>query len=135
MTLYDFLATQGWTVPWTRLVLFGVYVRTHLTFGAATWCPAYLHPGAIAQGHTPLCQLAVEHRRALRTLTQSPADIRSSILFIATLQWPLEVALAKVTYRYYHRVRQMQESNRDRSTPVAVVARWAGIQQSGAYTV
>ena len=37
--LCEFLGTQRWRVPWTRLVLFDIYVRSLMTFGAAVWAP------------------------------------------------------------------------------------------------
>ena len=36
-TLCEFVGVQRWGLPWMRLVLFDVYVTTHLLFGAAVW--------------------------------------------------------------------------------------------------
>ena len=49
-----------WCVPWTKLVLFEVYVRSHMTFAAATWVPAYLEMGQWAARDTPLGILAAQ---------------------------------------------------------------------------
>jgi hypothetical protein len=55
-------------VPWTRLVLYDVYVRTLLTYGAPVWTPHYLDGVADPQSRTPLGQLAVRYRQGLRAL-------------------------------------------------------------------
>jgi hypothetical protein len=52
--LCEFIGTQRWTVPWTRLVLYDVYVRTLLTYGAPIWTPHYLAGVADPQSRTPL---------------------------------------------------------------------------------
>ena len=52
--LCEFVGSQGWTTPWTRLVLHDVYVRTHMTFAAATWAPHYLRSHGAADRATPL---------------------------------------------------------------------------------
>lgn len=36
-SLCEFIGVQKWSLPWMRLVLFGVFVTTHLLFGAAVW--------------------------------------------------------------------------------------------------
>lgn len=43
--LCEFLGVQQWYHPWIRLVLFDVYVRTQLTFGAPVWSPRFLVRG------------------------------------------------------------------------------------------
>jgi hypothetical protein len=60
--LCEFIGTQRWTVPWTRLVLFDVYVRTLLTYGAPIWTPSYLGDLTDPRDRTPLGQLAVKYR-------------------------------------------------------------------------
>ena len=40
--LLRFLASNAWNTPHTRLVLFNVYVRTILQFGAPVWAPSLL---------------------------------------------------------------------------------------------
>ncbi len=40
--LCEYVAMMGWSTPWTRLVLFDVYVRSTLTFAAPVWSPVGL---------------------------------------------------------------------------------------------
>lgn len=99
--LCTYLGTQGWTLIWTRLVLYEVYVRTHLTFGAPTWAAAYLRRGEISSDRGPLGLLSITYRQGLRTMTGLDGYTRGAVLYIVTLRWPVEVALAKAVYRYY----------------------------------
>lgn len=50
-------------------------------------------------------------------------DIRMELVYILTLRWPLAVALAKATWRYYRRVRDMATS--EDPSPLGMAARWA----------
>ena len=49
-------------MPWTRLVLYDVYVRTLMTYGAAVWTPQFLEGLDEAHTRSPLGQLAVLYR-------------------------------------------------------------------------
>jgi hypothetical protein len=66
--LCEFLGVQQWSTPWTRLVLYDVYVRTQMTFAAPVCDPAYLSRGLGLSGRGPLQDLAVQYRRGLRLL-------------------------------------------------------------------
>jgi hypothetical protein len=89
---------------WTRLVLYDVMVRTHLTFAAPTWAPTYLKVGEVAPRGTPLGALAGLHRQGLRVLAGVGHQVRTEVLFVALVRWPLELLLAKAVWRYYRRV-------------------------------
>ena len=103
------MGSQGWTTPWTRLVLHDVYVRTHMTFAAATWAPHYLCSYGAADRATPLGQLTNQHRGGIRTLMGLAPTTRTAILHAATLRWPLEVAIGKAVWRYFNRVAKLAE--------------------------
>jgi hypothetical protein len=103
-SLCEFVGSQRWTVPWTRLVLYDVFVRTVMMYGAPAWAPQYLEGASAPNTRTPLGQLSVTYRQGLRTLLHIPRDIRVEALYVLTLRWPVEVALAKATWRYYTRV-------------------------------
>ena len=83
------------------MVLYGAYVRSHLTFAAATWAPRYLAAGQLADDRSPLGRMATEYRRGIQILLGVGADIRRVIIYIATVRWPLEVVLAKAVVRYF----------------------------------
>ena len=121
--LCEFVGTQQWNVPWTRLVLYDVYVRTLMTYGAAVWTPGYLEGFDEAHTRSPLGQLAVVYRQGIRVLPALSVDIRMELVYILTLRWPLAVALSKATWRYYRRVRDMAASGDP--GPLGVTARWA----------
>ena len=93
---------------WTRLVLFDVMVRTHLTFAAATWAPAYLRLGEMAPRGTPLGALSALHRRGLRVLAGVDIQVRVEVMLVVLVHWPLELLLAKAVWRYYCRVAGLQ---------------------------
>ena len=38
----EYIGTQGWTIPWTNLNLYGALVRSNLLFGAPAWAPKHL---------------------------------------------------------------------------------------------
>ena len=99
--LCDFLGVHGWSTVWTRLVLYDVYVRTHLTFACATWAPYYLEMGHLESRDSQFGKLANQYRRGLRILTGMRPEVRVEVLHVAVLRWPLEVAVAKATWRYY----------------------------------
>ena len=79
-------------------------MRTHLTFAAATWAPAFLPPVHLAMDRGPLGLISAEYRKGLRVLTGVDVYVRCSVLFIATLKWPVEVALTKAVFRYFQRL-------------------------------
>ena len=92
-----------WDIVWTRLVLFDVYVRTCLLFGAPVWAPKPLvdmFPGESRD----LQGLGVLHRRGLRQFMGAPADVRTAILHVASCRAPLALPLGKAVYRYYARL-------------------------------
>jgi hypothetical protein len=89
------VGVQGWRTVWTRLVLFDVMVRTHLTFAAATWAPAYLRLGEMAPRGTPLGALSALHRRGLRVLAGVDIQVRVEVMLVALVRWPLELLLAR----------------------------------------
>ncbi len=37
--LCEYVGTMGWTSPWTRLVIYDVFVRSTMTFAAPVWAP------------------------------------------------------------------------------------------------
>ncbi len=37
--LCEYVGTMGWTSPWTRLVIYDVFVRATMTFAAPVWAP------------------------------------------------------------------------------------------------
>lgn len=47
--LYEYVGTMGWRTPWTRLVLYDVYVRSTLLFAAPVWAPGELGTSFIAE--------------------------------------------------------------------------------------
>ena len=101
--LCEVVGALKWDTPWTRLVLFDVYVRSCLTFGAPVWAPQAL------RDHYPrpapaLEQLSVLHRRGLRLLTGIPVDIRVAVLHAATCRAPLSIPLGKAVWRYFARL-------------------------------
>ena len=89
------------------MVLYEAYVRSHLTFAAATWAPRYLEAGKIAGGRCPLSRMSIEHRRGIHILLRLGPDLSRVVIYIATVRWPLEVALAKAVVRYYKRVESL----------------------------
>ena len=123
--LCAFVGTQRWTVPWTRLVLLDVYVRTQMTFAAAVWTPHYLAVPVLSYGRDPLARLAAEYRRGLRALTSIEASTRCTVLYATTLRWPLETVVAKATWRYFHRI-----TGTGAPAPITTVARWARVQDT-----
>lgn len=129
----DFLATQQWSILWTRLVLHDVYVRTHMTFTAAVWAPSYLRVGHLATDDGPLGRLAAQYRRGLRTLLHLGPHTRSTILYIIACRWPLELLLAKATWRYYTRTATLGSTGTP--PPIATLARWAASQLPGTYPI
>ena len=102
------VGTQGWRTVWTRLVLYDVMVRTHLTFAAPVWAPTYLRLGEVAPRGTPLGALAGLHRQGLHVLAGIGQQVRVEVMFVALVRWPLELLLAKAVWRYYRRVKKLQ---------------------------
>jgi hypothetical protein len=49
--------------------------------------------------------------------------LRLEVLFTACLRWPLEVAIGKAVWRYYHRLSTMLGEGQ--RTPIVELARWA----------
>lgn len=92
-------------MPWTRLVLYEVYVRTQMTFAASIWTVQYLLAEAPAPPNNPLGTLTAQYRRGLRTLLGVHYSVRSTILHILSLKWPLEVILLKAVWRYFKRTK------------------------------
>jgi hypothetical protein len=85
-SLCEFVGSQRWTIPWTRLVVYDVFVRTLMTYGAPFWAPQYLQGAFEPCTRTPLVQLALTYRQGLRTLLHIPRDIQVEILYILTLR-------------------------------------------------
>jgi hypothetical protein len=131
--LCTFIGVHRWTYIWTRLLLYDIYVRSLMTFGAATWAPKYLQRGKLAPGETVLGKLSAQHRRGLRNLANISLEVRNEVLYVATLRWPLETIIAKVVLRYYQRVTALQSS--PQPPPVALVGRWSCGQETGTYTM
>lgn len=135
--LCDYVGSQRWTIPWTRLVLYDVYIRTHLTFAAAVWTPQYLRLGVLALDDGPLGRLTAQYRRGLRLLLRTDSTIRSTILYIVACRWPIEVLLAKASWRYYHRVNSLMGTSSSSSPtspmPIATISRWTLAQAPGTY--
>jgi len=131
--LCEFVGTQQWRVPWTRLVLLDVFVRTLLTYGASVWAPHYLGDLDDSRTRSPLGELAGIYRRGLKTLLGAPHDTRMEVLYILSLRWPVSLALAKATWRYYDRVRRLLGEGKQ--APIVQLARWARIQDPGVYTL
>ena len=75
-----------------------------MTFGAAAWAPAYLTAGGRSSQRSPLTTLAVQYRQGLYTILGVHRELRLEVLFATCLHWPLEVAVGKAVWRYYHRV-------------------------------
>jgi hypothetical protein len=121
--LCEWVGSQKWTTPWTRLLLHDVFVRTHMTFGAPVWAPRYLRAAAAAPRDGPLGVLAAQYRRGLRVMAGAPLELRVELLYVATLRWPLEVVLLKAAWRYFNRVQELIA--REPATPIAVAAKWA----------
>ena len=101
--LCEFLGVQKWGVPWTRLLLHDVYVRTQMTFGAALWACRTLAQGLqLGAGHcNALTPLMLLHQRGLRMLMGLPGDTRLEVIFTVAARFPLQVMVAKATWRYY----------------------------------
>ena len=104
-----------------------------MTYGAAVWTPQFLEGLDEAHTRSPLGQLAVLYRQGLRVLLALSVDIRMELVYILTLRWPLAVALAKATWRYYRRVRDMATS--EDPSPLGMAARWAQAQDVGGYVL
>lgn len=47
-----------------------------------------------------------QYRKGLRIFSGCPVTLRSEVLYVVLLRWPLEVALAKAVWRYFHRVQE-----------------------------
>jgi hypothetical protein len=82
---------------------------------------------------TPLGQLAVVYRQGLRVLLRIPVDIRVELIYILTLRWPVVVALAKATWRYYRRIQGMVAA--PYPPPIGLAARWTRGIETGGYTL
>ena len=52
-----------------------------------------------------------------------PRDIRMEVVYILTLRWPVVVALAKATWRYYTHIQRLVAA--PNPPPIAVMARWS----------
>lgn len=117
---------MGWRVPWTRLVLFDVYVRSTLLFAAPVWAPgelAYTFPHE-TQGLRPLGLL---YRRGLRLLANVPIDTRISVLHTVTCRPPLTLPMGKAVWRYYARLRggiDIPSSERGVLSVISRVGEW-----------
>ena len=88
------------------MILLDVYVGTQLVFAAPVWVPVYIRRSlGLASGHfSPITRLSAQHRLGLRTLLHIPLELRTTVLYAATMRFPLEVLLAKASWRYYTRV-------------------------------
>lgn len=98
--LFEYVGAVGWRVPWTRLVLFDVYVRSVLLFAAPVWAPDVLGVGF--PGEAPaLKPLGVLYRRGLRLMADVPVDTRTSLLYVITCRHPITLPMGKAVWRYY----------------------------------
>lgn len=88
------------------------------------WAPAYLRRslGLASATHTPITRLSAQHRLGLRTLLHVPVEMRTTVLYAATMRFPLEVLLAKASWRYYTRVESLASSQDP--PPVGLLAQW-----------
>ena len=123
--LCEFLGVQQWSCPWTRLLMYDTFVRTQLTFGAALWAPKALR-GGLALGvsrRTVLTPLTLHYQAGLRTMLALPVDTCLEILYAVSLRVPLQVLVAKATWRYYRRMTTL--SREQQCPPIGVVAKWA----------
>lgn len=102
--LCEYVGTLGWRTPWTRLVLYDVYVRTVLLFAAPVWAPGGLQ-SSFPEEPPLLRPLGVLYRRGLRLLVDVPIDTRTSVLYTVTCRPPLSLPMGKAVWRYYLRLR------------------------------
>lgn len=95
-----------------------------MTFAAATWAPVYLTQGLGigTRRDLPMRAMSSQHVAGLRLLMSLPYTIRLEVLYAVTMRWPVEVLVAKATWRYYHRVLSLSPA-RD-GFPIAGLARW-----------
>lgn len=103
--LCDYIGTMGWQTPWTRLVLYDVYVRSVLLFAAPVWAPTELL-GVFPDESPGLRPMGLLHRRGLRLLMGVPIDTRISVLHTVTCRPPLTLPMGKVVQRYFSRLRR-----------------------------
>ena len=117
----EYIGTQGWTVPWTNLNLYGALVRSNLLFGAPAWAPKHLlanHGASDPQLRT----LEAFHRHCLRTLLALPSETRNCVTYITANTHPLHVSLAKAVWRYFRRIQDL--SITPNSPPIGAIVRW-----------
>lgn len=100
-----------------------VFVRTLLTYGAPVWAPLELAEVEESDTRRPLGRLAVVYRQSLRALLGVPGDVRTEVLYVLSLRWPLTVVVAKAVWRYYARIRRMVDAQE--SAPIVQAIRWA----------
>ena len=104
-------------------MLFDVYVRTHMTFAASIWVPEFLRVGAPTPAGSPLGCMTAYYRWGLRTLLGLHYTVRTTVIYVVTVRWPLEVVLTKAIWRYFRRTAQLRTQTA--TPPVATLTRWA----------
>jgi hypothetical protein len=66
-------------------------------------------------------------------LLHIPREIRVELVYILTLRWPVVVALAKATWRYYRRIQEMVAA--PHPPPIGMAAKWTRGIDSPDYTL
>lgn len=102
----SFMKNNCWKVYNTKLVLFDVYVRSILQFGAAVWAPPFLLKGPF-EGTSKLQCMLVWHRTCLRSMLGLNTRTHNVLTHILAARVPMFVTLVKLCRRYYERVTQI----------------------------
>ena len=99
-----FLVSRGWRDRATRLLLFEVFVRSCLPYGAGVWGVALLPAsGSLREDMTG--QFGVFYRRCLRALLGVHGHLRSEIVYVLSARLPLQLYVAKVVVRMESHIR------------------------------
>ena len=102
--LMGFLVSRGWRDRATRLLLFEVFVRSCLLYGAGVWGVALLPAsGSLREDMTG--QFGVFYRRCLRALLGVHGHLRSEIVYVLSARLPLQLYVAKVVVRMESHIR------------------------------
>ena len=115
------IGTQGWTIPWTNLNLYGALVRSNLLFGAPAWAPKHLLANHGASDPQLRTLEAFQHH-CLLTLLAVPLETRNWVTYITANTHSLHVSLAKAVWRYFRRIQDL--SITPNLPPIGAIVRW-----------
>ena len=86
--LMGIMIQHGWHDRATRIMLFEVYVKSFLMYGAAVWGRELLpHNGSISSNATG--KFGIFHRSCLRSILGVKGHLQNEIVYILTGQYPL----------------------------------------------